>query len=305
MQTLNLKKLPDESFKIIREVGKLADEKKIPVFLVGGMVRDLILGRKSLDIDIVVEGDAVLFASNLVKRLKEKPHKVLAHKKFGTVAIELLNGVGLDIVTARRESYARPGVLPDVVPGLIADDLFRRDFTMNAVAASLNTPEFGAIYDNFDGYADIQNKIIRVMHYRSFIDDPTRILRAVRYEKRFDFKFETKTLAVLKESMEENAFRSITPVRYFGEFKRILQEEDPRSMLKRLSSMDGLRFFVYDKGVEAGFNEVIHSSLKGDARWMSFFSVLIAALDRESAEELLVSFNMPRIDKARILKRLL
>ncbi|MBF0593515.1 MAG: CCA tRNA nucleotidyltransferase [Candidatus Omnitrophica bacterium] len=309
MKKLELKRLPPDIYRLILDVGQYADAKGVPAFLVGGMVRDLILGRKSRDVDIVVEGDGILFAHGLAAKWRtqsRQPVKLLAHRKFGTAVLERADGLKLDIVTARRETYARPGSLPDVVPGLITDDLFRRDFTVNAVAVALNHGEFGVVYDNFDGCTDIKKKLIRVMHYRSFVDDPTRILRAVRYEKRFGFKFEPRTLSVLKMALEENAFRAITPVRYFGEFRRILQEEDPRPVLRRLSSLEGLRFFVYDQKVESKFSSIIKSAGKtgGPDHWISLFSALITSLDMESAEDLLVSFNMPRADKQKLLKRL-
>ncbi|MBF0387452.1 MAG: CCA tRNA nucleotidyltransferase [Candidatus Omnitrophica bacterium] len=302
MNKLDLKKLPSDIYALLVEIGAQADLKRVPIFLVGGMVRDLILRRPSRDIDIVVEGDGVLFANELAARWSAN---ILAHKKFGTAVIERADGFKIDIVTARRESYARPGALPDVVPGHIADDLFRRDFTVNAVAVALNKAEFGAVYDDFDGCADIKGQVIRVMHYRSFVDDPTRILRAVRYEKRFGFKFDPRTLAVLRQALDENAFGAISPKRYFGEFKRILQEADPRAALRRLALLDGLRYFVYDAGVEAAFKKILKSKLSGDARWLELFAALVAALDRESAEQLLVSFSMPRLEKNKILKGLL
>ncbi|MEI6437596.1 MAG: hypothetical protein WCO69_02465 [Candidatus Omnitrophota bacterium] len=299
---IELKKLPSDIFRLLVEVGGQADQKRLSVFLVGGMVRDILLGRKSVDIDIVVEGDGIYFAGILASRWAGK---LLAHKKFGTAVITRPDGVKIDVVTARRESYAHPGALPDVIPGNIADDLFRRDFTVNAVSVSLNRADFGLIHDDFGGCADIRDGLIRIMHYRSFIDDPTRILRAIRYEKRLGFKFDPRTLAVLRQALDENAFSSVSPVRYFGEFKRILQEEDPRGALRRLALLDGLRFFVYDQNVEAAFKGILKSTPTGDDRWLRFFSALIVALDRASAEELLQSFNIPRHEKARILKGLL
>lgn len=301
MKTLELKQLPPDIYRLLLEIGALADDKRVSVFLVGGMVRDLILGRESRDVDIVVEGDGIQFATQLAARWSAK---VLGHRKFGTAVIERRDGLKLDVVTARRESYARPGMLPDVVPGHIADDLFRRDFTVNAIAVSLNRVEFGTVHDHFDGCADISRKLVRVMHYRSFIDDPTRILRAVRYEQRFGFKFEPRTLSILRQALDENAFSSISPVRYFGEFKRILQEDDPRPALRRLAAFDGLRFFVYGPGVAAGFKEVLKGAAEGEDRWTGFFAALIASLDRVSAEQLLASFNVPRQEKRKILKGL-
>ncbi len=301
IRKIDLKALPPNIYQLLVEIGTLADAAHLLVFLVGGMVRDLVLKRPSVDVDIVVEGDSLGFASALAKRWSAK---MLAHRKFGTAVITRADGLKIDVVMARRESYARPGALPDVVPGHLADDLFRRDFTINAVAVALNREEFGLVYDDFDGCQDILAGLIRVMHYRSFIDDPTRILRAVRYEKRFAFKLESRTAAILRQALEENVFASITPVRYFGEFKQLLQERDPLPALRRLAALDGLRFFVINAGVEADLKAVLKSGLEGDARWIGLFKVLISSLDLASAEELLASFNIPRSQKGKILKGL-
>lgn len=305
MHRLDLKKLSPEVYALLLEVGAVGDELGVPVFVVGGVVRDLVLGRRSLDVDVVVEGDAIKLAQVLAARWKRLEVSLTAHRKFGTAALERNDGIKLDVVTARRETYARPGVLPDVVPGLIADDLFRRDFTINAVAVALNKGDFGVVHDDFDGLDDIKNKLIRIMHYRSFIDDPTRILRAVRYEKRFGFKFESRTLAVLKQALEENVFSFITPARYFGEFKRVLQEEDPRAAMRRLSSLSGLRFFIYNTATESSFREILSQEMSRQEQWIALLAVLMTSLDKASSEELLVSFNMPRVDKNKVLKRLL
>ncbi|MBF0570054.1 MAG: hypothetical protein HQL18_04700, partial [Candidatus Omnitrophica bacterium] len=122
--------------EVLHKVTDLAGERKGPAWLVGGMVRDVLLGQSSLDIDVVVEGDGAGFASALARVLGAS--KVLIHRRFGTAALDLPGGLRVDVATARRETYARPGALPDVIFGQIADDLFRRDFTINAVAASLN-----------------------------------------------------------------------------------------------------------------------------------------------------------------------
>jgi len=225
MHKLSFKKLPKDIQTLLADIGARADAAGVSVFLVGGMVRDIILDKPSIDVDVVVEGDGIAFAMVLGKAWKAG---VLPHRKFGTAVVTRKDGMKVDVVTARRETYAHPGALPDVIPGQLSDDLFRRDFTINAVAVSLNAGDFGVIRDDFDGINDIKDGLVRIMNYRSFIDDPTRILRAVRYEKRFGFKCEPRTLSALKEAIEENSFRFISGVRYFNEFRRILQEEDPK-----------------------------------------------------------------------------
>ncbi len=301
MKKISFKKLSAEVQSLLADIGSRADAGGFSVFLVGGMVRDILLGRPSLDVDVVVEGDGLAFATMLGKAWKAR---VLAHRKFGTAVVTRHDGVKVDVVTARRETYAHPGILPDVIPGQLSDDLFRRDFTINAIAASLNARDFGVLRDDFDGIKDIEDGLVRIMNYRSFIDDPTRILRAVRYEKRFGFKCEQRTLAALREAIEENAFRFISAVRYFNEFRRILQEADPQPALRRLVALDSLRYFVYDDRTEARFRAVLRSPAGADERWTSLFAALILSLDRDSAEDLFVSFNMPREEKKLVLRAL-
>ena len=184
MKRLRFSALPQGTQKVLKEIGIAADERGLSAWLVGGMVRDLLLGQPSVDIDVVVEGEGIAFAGILAQRLGGE---FLAHKRFGTAVIDLKENCKIDVVTARRETYFRPGVLPEVFPGQISDDLFRRDFTINAIATSLNARTTGEVRDDFDGIEDLEAGLIRIMHYRSFVDDPTRILRAVRYEKRFAF----------------------------------------------------------------------------------------------------------------------
>ena len=155
------------------------------VYLVGGTVRDILLGREGFDIDIAVEGDALAFAEGL-------GGEVTAHGRFGTAVVRFPDGRHWDVVTARRETYAEPAALPDVEAGTIEEDLARRDFTVNAIAASLGD-DFGRLRDPHDGLADIEAGTIRVLHGRSFVDDPTRIFRAIRYENRLGFRMDDET----------------------------------------------------------------------------------------------------------------
>ena len=157
-------------------LGSLDLPRREGVYLVGGAVRDLLLGRESFDVDLAVEGDAIEFARGL-------GGEVTAHGRFGTAVVRFPDGRQLDVVTCRRETYAAPAALPDVEAGTIEDDLARRDFTVNAMAASLGS-DFGRLVDPHGGRADLENETIRVLHQQSFVDDPTRIFRAVRYESR-------------------------------------------------------------------------------------------------------------------------
>jgi tRNA nucleotidyltransferase (CCA-adding enzyme) len=303
---LRFDKLPQDVRAVLQEITRSADASGFSVWLVGGMVRDLLLGRSSLDIDIVVDGDGVAFAGILVKRLGGK---ALVHRRFGTVAIDLANGLKVDVATARRELYARPGALPDVIFAQLADDLFRRDFTVNAIAASLNAADLGVIRDDFDGVEDLKNGLVRIMHYRSFVDDPTRIIRAVRYEKRFGFKLEAKTLSVLRTACHEDAFMTITPVRYFNEFKRVLDEDDPSVVIRRLRGLDGLRYFSFGDGEERLLDKIVRSQAMtfssaetaSDIRLLRLAG-LFCFLDKARTDQLMALFNMSKGEKQKVLQ---
>jgi tRNA nucleotidyltransferase (CCA-adding enzyme) len=304
MKRLKFAMLPRDAQKVLKEIGIAADERGLSAWLVGGMVRDLILGRPSVDIDVVVEGDGIAFAGILAQRLGGK---FLAHKRFGTASIDLERSFKLDVVTARRETYARPGILPEVFPGQISDDLFRRDFTINAIASSLNGRRSGEIRDDFDGLEDLEAGLVRIMHYRSFVDDPTRILRAVRYEKRFSFQIEPRTLAALKVACREDAFKTITPVRYFNEFRRILDEKDPLPALRRLRSLDGIRYLIFGPAEERALVKVVNCQKKAGGilrcdpgRWHARLAAFVLYMNKKRMDQLMLQFNLPRGDKGKI-----
>ena len=211
-----------------------ADRQHLKVYLVGGIVRDLIIKRKNLDLDLVVEGNAINFAQHCARVLG---FKIKSYGQFGTSTLEGNNGLRLDFATARCEKYPQPGALPIVQEGSLKDDLFRRDFTINTLAIAIHDGHDGQLMDAFGGLSDLKNKKIRILHDQSFVDDPTRILRAVRFEQRFHFKIERKTLALLKKAVTSGRMDSVKPARYFVEFKKILMESEPRRHLKRLSEL--------------------------------------------------------------------
>ena len=177
--------LPSDIAAFIRLAGEVAEKRQQRLYLVGGVVRDLLLERVNLDIDMVVEGDAIKLAQAIAG---VNQAKVITHPRFGTATLKW-GKRSADFATARAETYARPGALPTVKPGTISDDLARRDFTINAMAVELNPRRFGELIDPFGGRQDIEKKLVRVLHDKSFTDDATRIWRAVRYEQRLDFQY--------------------------------------------------------------------------------------------------------------------
>lgn len=234
-----LKKLPKEIQGLIYLAGNIATKNNISSYLVGGFVRDLILGVKNLDLDIVVEDDGVKFAEGLASELKAR---LIRHRRFGTATVVVSSQLKVDITTARKESYSYPASLPEVYPGTLKDDLFRRDFTINAMAIGINGQHFGQLIDFFGGENDLRQSRIRILHDLSFIDDPTRILRAIRFEKRFNFKIEAKTLKYLKTSVRLGMLKKLSPHRLRDELILILKENKPIKQLKRLKELTGLSF---------------------------------------------------------------
>ncbi|RQW20928.1 CBS domain-containing protein [Bacillus sp. C1-1] len=200
-------------FAFLQKIGELADERNVQVYIVGGIVRDLILNRPSKDIDIVVEGDAISFATTLATHFGGE---VQQHNHFLT-ATWIFQNVSIDFVTARKEHYRKPGALPDVQPARINDDLARRDFAINAIAISLNASRFGDILDPFQGRQQIQTKTISILHPLSFIEDPTRLFRALRFAKRLDFQLSNETKEQAKSM--GNALKTISKQRVYHELE--------------------------------------------------------------------------------------
>ena len=199
-------------------------------------MRDALLGIPIRDLDLVVEGDAPALARQLSEELGGQ---LLVHPQFGTATVTLGDS-RLDLVTARNEVYPRPAALPQVSPGTIEDDLARRDFSINALALSLLETRNGprpSIRDPHDGVGDIGRGLVRVLHRRSFADDPTRILRAVRYEQRLGFRIEDETLSLAQEAIAQGHMASVSGDRVRHELERILQEERPALPLRRASEL--------------------------------------------------------------------
>jgi tRNA nucleotidyltransferase (CCA-adding enzyme) len=205
---------------LVAPVVPLAGE--VPVHVVGGMVRDALIGRPhGDDVDLVVEGDAVALARRLARRLGVR---VVAHERFGTAVLELPHGGHVDLITARRERYPRPGALPDVEPGDLADDLARRDFTVNAMALALTGPAAGALLDPWDGARDLARGVIRTLRPGAFHEDPSRVVRAARYAGRLGFALEDRTA---REAAASAADLDWAAARVAEELRRLLDEDDP------------------------------------------------------------------------------
>jgi tRNA nucleotidyltransferase (CCA-adding enzyme) len=204
-----------------------------PAFLVGGAVRDLLLGRSTVDLDVAIEGDARAVARELAERLGGE---AVEHERFGTATVRAEDLV-VDLATTRRETYSEPGALPDVEPAGLAEDLGRRDFTINAMALGLSGDDVGVLHDPHRGQSDLEAKIIRVLHGRSFVDDPTRLLRALRYEARFGFRMDEQTEALAREAAAGPGFSTVSGARVRDELLDLLGEDEAPAGVERMRDL--------------------------------------------------------------------
>ncbi|MBM3246699.1 MAG: CCA tRNA nucleotidyltransferase [Candidatus Omnitrophica bacterium] len=251
-----LRKLPRETQDLIGLAGEIASVNNMRAYLVGGFARDLILGVKNLDLDIVVEGDGIKFAEDFARATKAA---LTRHKRFGTATARLAHNLKIDIATARQETYPFPASLPQVRRGTLRDDLARRDFTINAMAISIGGRDFGRLIDFFSGKKDLADKKIRVLHELSFIDDPTRILRAVRFEKRYNFRIEPQTLLFLKGAVRLKMLEKVQPQRLRDEIILILKEGRPLKELRRIRELAGYGFISPRLAVSKSTDQLLTS----------------------------------------------
>jgi tRNA nucleotidyltransferase (CCA-adding enzyme) len=229
------KNLPQELVNLSKKVVNLAINRNQKLYLVGGVVRDLLLGVPNLDLDFVVEGDAISLAKEFAEAVNGK---LTTHPMFNTAAVKL-DKLKVDFAMARTETYAKPSALPTVKPGTLKTDLFRRDFTINAMAICLSPPEYGELVDLYGGLDDLQNKLIRVLHEKSFIDDATRIWRAIRYEQRLGFQIEPGTLKLLKRDVV--LLKTVGGYRLRRELELALSEKEPEEILVKADKLRALK----------------------------------------------------------------
>ncbi|MBW2560031.1 MAG: CCA tRNA nucleotidyltransferase [Deltaproteobacteria bacterium] len=228
----SLRRLP--ALPVLQDAGRCAGEMGFGAYAVGGLVRDLFLQRETLDVDIAIEGDSIAFASRFSA---DHGTHLLVYERFKTANLAFSSGFKMDVATTRTEVYEHPAALPLVRPGSIKDDLFRRDFSMNTLAVCLNPDRFGELLDPFQARKDIRKGSIRILHDRSFVDDPTRIFRAARFEKRFDFKLEDVTKRCVQDAVSAGLIERLSGYRIASELRLILKEEDPLPVIQRLEEL--------------------------------------------------------------------
>jgi tRNA nucleotidyltransferase (CCA-adding enzyme) len=248
--------LAPEQGRLLHVVAEEAIQLHMPLYIVGGFVRDLILGSPGLDFDLVVEGDAITLARAVALRLGGK---LIAHSRFKTAQWFPLPATGLpkvvDFTSARSEDYKHPGALPTVRPGTLTDDLRRRDFTINTLAIRLDGENFGELRDDWGGLEDIRSRVLRVLHPASFADDPTRLFRMVRYEQRYGFEIASESLAFIQPALPFINQLSAERVRH--ELDLAIEEASAALVIKRLAKLKILAAvhpaLVWDRDLQRRF----------------------------------------------------
>ncbi|MDD5072513.1 MAG: CBS domain-containing protein [Candidatus Omnitrophica bacterium] len=318
------KAFPGKMAELLRLAGRLAEEMEFTAFAVGGFVRDLLLGVTNFDVDIVIEGNAIEYAKKLSKELCGV---YVYHKRFGTATVFFPCPAGIapskssggkfriDIAMTRTEIYERPAALPTVKFGPIENDLFRRDFTINAMAFRLGRQHFGELLDPFHGRIDLKEGVIRALHDLSFVDDPTRIFRGVRFEQRFDFRIEPHTESLIKKAVGLKMVDRTQKQRIREELIAILSEEKPLKAVKRLSELNELRFIdpgltLKSKNIELfsaadealAWYDNMHTGKKHALeRWLVYLAVLLDELDPARTKKICGDFVFRKADAAKLI----
>ncbi|MFH1645621.1 MAG: DHHA1 domain-containing protein [Candidatus Omnitrophota bacterium] len=316
--------LPD-IYKLVKLIGALADEKGFKVFCVGGFVRDILLGVKNFDVDIVLEEKGLQFAKTLSDRLKGA---LVVHRRFQTATVVFRPSIfniskldvckdikfKVDVATARKEYYEYPAALPTVIFSSIKQDLYRRDFSVNAMAVSLNKGSFGRLVDFYNGQKDLRAKKIRILHDLSFVEDPTRIFRAVRFEQRYNFAIEPHTENLIKTAVNLDMFGRTQKQRLRDEIILILSEPKPVKALVRMHELHELRFIheklKFNKHLLKMFDSIEQScswfelsfiDKRPIDKWLIFFAAIVYDLSLGQLKMLCEEFIFRKGDEKRLL----
>jgi tRNA nucleotidyltransferase (CCA-adding enzyme) len=236
-----------------------------PTYLVGGAVRDLLRGAGAVDLDLAVEGDARSVARTLADRLGGS---VREHERFGTATVRA-DELSFDLATTRTETYDEPGALPRVAAAGLAEDLKRRDFTINALAIGLAGDDLGHLYDPYGGQADLAAGVVRILHGASFLDDPTRLLRAVRYETRLGFRMDEATERGARAAIAEDAMSTVSGARVRDELMDLLAEHEAPAAVERMRDL--------------GLDRAMHPALEPDPEMVASASLGALAIGADPA----------------------
>jgi len=295
---------------LLKDIGRVADDLGYNVYAVGGFVRDVFLRFENYDIDIVVEGDGIKFARAFAAA---RHGKLKEHKRFGTAVLQLPEGLKIDVASARLEYYEHPAAQPQVEWSSIKLDLYRRDFTINTLAIQLNQSSWGSLIDFFGASRDIKEKFIRILHNLSFVEDPTRIFRALRFEQRFSFRLSKLTRSLIENAIKMDFLKNLSGKRIDTELQLILKEEKALSIIRRMAEF-GLLTYIhpaiqYTAGMKALLKNCkdVWSWFKllflDDTceQWLVYFIGLIDQLTIAETESLCASFHIHKNEAGKIM----
>jgi len=305
------KRIAPERHQRLIELGRLGEEMGVAVYLVGGVVRDLLLGQETMDLDLVVEGDGVLFARRAASLLGAG---LRVHRAFGTAAVKLEDGTKIDVATARTEHYPGPGALPEVERALLRRDLYRRDFTINALAVGLTGDRCGQLVDYFSGRKDLHQGIVRVIHSLSFIEDPTRAIRASRFCGRLDFRIGAVTGKMIGIAMRNKVFEQVSGGRLLGELVHLCAEEQVSRCFERMAEFGLIRAVIHPtvswgKPLRHLVGRVENSlswhrllfQPESPKRWQVFMMALCYRVNREAREAICRRFGLSGRERKMLL----
>ncbi|MFP4225892.1 MAG: CBS domain-containing protein [Desulfobacterales bacterium] len=307
-------RLSERLYERLANIGQVAQELGFNAYVVGGFVRDLFLYRHNEDVDIVIEGNGIEFAREFAKR---EGARINAYAKFGTAVVIFPDGFKIDVASARMEYYKFPAALPTVEMSSIKLDLFRRDFTINTLAVFLNPEKFGKLIDFFGGQRDIKEKAIRILHNLSFVEDPTRVFRAIKFEQRFGFTIGKLTSGLIENAVRMDFFRRLSGRRVFSELCQILKEDAPLPALSRLNDYNLLT--VIDPGIQYNKSMVVRLNAARKAiswfellyteedcmRWAIYFLILLRHQDEPTSSHICQRFELgPKYEKIFVKERL-
>ncbi len=310
LHTMLVSVLSHKMMELLCIIGEVAQENNYVAYAVGGFVRDLLLRVRNSDLDIVIEGDGVNFARQLAKRMHGE---IRAHDKFNTAVVKLPDGFKVDVATARLEYYEYPAAMPTVELSSVKLDLFRRDFTINAMAIHLIPEKFGILVDFFNCQNDLRDQQIRVLHNLSFVEDPTRIFRAIRFEQRMGFSLGKLTAKLLKNAVKMNMYDRFSGARFFHELKVILSEENPQATIYRLNKFGLLKFLHPDLILNQQLKNILRETHRAlvwykhlylDRRccqWQVFLLALTSRLNGRQFLEFLKKFEVLERDQQNLM----
>lgn len=299
--------LPPRIRAVLGIAANLAEQQGWRLYLVGGTVRDMLLGRAAGDLDLTVEGDAIGLADALAAQIGGR---VTHHVQFGTAVLHVPTMIKsdmldsshepddallmLDFVTARAEHYPAPAALPEVHPATLKEDLQRRDFAINALALGLHAADYGRLYDVTDGWHDLEQRQLRVLHARSFVDDPTRILRAIRLAARLECAIEPKTLGLALAAVRQGFLQRLSPARIFHELILVVEESEPAPVLELLTRLHVLAAIHpalrWRREMQGWFASARDLPLSTEERRMLGFALLVFAMDVADRAAFVASF---------------